>query len=234
MKNLFLIAILSSILCISCADNSKNKMIVEGEIIGLKKGTLYLQKIESGILSTVDSISLQGKSEYTLKSLVNNEELHFLSLNKESEMTIPFFGETGVITINTNLDNFVLKAKISGSKNQEILEKYNEISSKFQNQKLNLIKENFEAQKAKDQEKLDLIAKKSKIILRRKYLYTTNFAVMNSDSEVAPYLALNMLADANITLLDTINKSLSDKIKNSRYGKELNSFIEKIKETEVK
>jgi hypothetical protein len=41
-----------------------------------------------------------------------------------------------------------------------------------------------------------------------------------------------MLADANIKLLDTINKSLSDKIKNSRYGKELNSFVERIKLSE--
>jgi len=232
MKNILVPVILSIVLFISCTKNTKNKMLVQGEIVGLKKGTLYLQKIEEGVLSTVDSTKMNGNSLYSLESSINAAELHFLSLDKNNEMTIPFFGEIGTITINSNLDNFVRQAKISGSKNQEILDNYNKISSKFQDQNLDMIKENFEAQIAKDQEKIDELAKKSKKILRRKYLYITNFAIMNADSEVAPYLALTMLADANIKLLDTINKSLSDKIKNSRYGKELNSFVERIKLSE--
>lgn len=233
MKNTFLYTILSLVLFISCSDNSENKMLVQGDVVGLKKGTLYLQKIEDGVLSTVDSTVIKGNSSYSLESFINNAELHFLSLNKDNEMTIPFFGETGVITINTNLNNFVLQAKISGSKNQEILDNYNKISSRFQNQNLEMIKENFEAQKKKDQEKIDDLAKRSDKLLRRKYLYTTNFALTNSNSEVAPYLALTVLTNANIKLLDTINKSLSDEIKNSRYGKELNSFIQTIKESEL-
>ena len=232
MKNLFLPLLISVLLFTACADNAKNNMIVQGEITGLKKGTLYLQKIEEGLLSTVDSLKMKGTSTYSLGSSVNAAELYFLTLDKNSEMTIPFFGETGTITIDTNLDYFVLQAKISGSKNQEILDQYNKIASKFQNQNLEMIKENFEAQKEQDQEKIAALAKKSKQALRRKYLYTTNFALSNADSEVAPYLALTVLSDANIKLLDTINKSLSDKIKNSPYGKELNSFVEKIKETE--
>lgn len=234
MKNTVLLTLLSLVLFISCAEKSANKMIVQGEIKGLKKGTLYLQKIEEGVLSTVDSTEIEGNSTYSLESSLNAAELHFLSLNNDNEMTIPFFGETGTVTINTHLNHFVLQAKISGSKNQEILDNYNKISSKFQNQSLNMIKENFEAQKNKDQEKIDVLSKQAKDALRRKYLYTANFAVMNADSEVAPYLALTILADANVKLLDTINKSLSEKIKNSRYGKELNSFVEKIKSAEEK
>lgn len=230
MKNLILLTFISTFLIMSCSkDNSKNTMIVKGEITGLKKGTLYLQKIEEGVLSTVDSIYLDGTATYSLTSKKNSGELYFLSLNKNSENTIPFFGDTGEISINTQLDNFVLRAKISGSENQEILDEYNKISSKFQNQNLDMIKDNFEAEKEKNQEKLEQLAEKSKLILRRKYLYTTNFAVRNKDSEVAPYIALTQLADANIKLLDTINNSLTEEIKNSRYGKELNSFIEKIK-----
>lgn len=233
MKNLILISLISTLLFTSCSkDNSKNTMIVKGDITGLKKGTLYLQKIEDGILSTVDSSYLKGTGLYNLNSTINSSELHFLSLNKDNEKTIPFFGEPGEITINTNLENFVLQAKISGSKNQEILDQYNQVSSRFQNQNLDMIKENFEAQKDKNQEKIDELAAQSKKLLRRKYLYTANFALNNSDSEVAPYLALTMLADANIKLLDTINNSLTLEIKNSRYGKELNSFIEKIKSAE--
>ena len=64
-----------------------------------------------------------------------------------------------------------------------------------------------------------------------KYLYTTNFALRNADQEIAPYLALSELFDANIKLLDTINNSLSAPIKTSKYGKQLADYVEKIKES---
>lgn len=233
MKNLILISFISTLLLMSCnTNNSTNSMVVKGEVKGLKKGTLYLSKIENGIFSTVDSSYIEGTSSYSLHSTINAAELHFLTLNKANEKAIPFFGEPGEITINTDLANFDRHAKISGSKNQEILDEYNKISSRFTNQNLEMIKENFEAEKEKNQDKIDNVAEKSKQLLRRKYLYTINFALNNSDSEVAPYLALTMLADANIKFLDTINNSLTQEIKNSRYGKELNSFIEQIKSTE--
>ena len=51
----------------------------------------------------------------------------------------------------------------------------------------------------------------------------------NRESEVAPYLALSEIYDANVKWLDTINNSLTPKIKGSKYGKELQIFIDKIK-----
>jgi hypothetical protein len=45
-------------------------------------------------------------------------------------------------------------------------------------------------------------------------------------------LALTALTDANIQLLDTIQKSMSDRVKKSVYGKELNAFLVKIKENQ--
>jgi hypothetical protein len=232
MTKQFLFSLLTVALLISCSKNQQNEMLVQGEIKGLKKGTLFLQKIQDGVLSTVDSLIIKGDGNYELSSIVESAELYFLSLNKSNEKTIPFFGEAGIITINTNLNYFVFQAKISGSKNQEILDIYNKMSDKFKNQNLDMIKENFDAQIAKNQEKLDALAKKSKQQIKREYLYTTNFAINNADSEVAPYLALTKLSNANIMLLDTINKSLSEKIKNSTYGKELNAYVEQIKKSE--
>jgi len=232
MTKQFLFSLLTVALLISCSKNQQNEMLVQGEVKGLKKGTLFLQKIQDGVLSTVDSLIIKGDGNYELSSIVESAELYFLSLNKSNEKTIPFFGEAGIITINTNLNYFVFQAKISGSKNQEILDIYNKMSDKFKNQNLDMIKESFDAQIAKNQEKLDALAKRSKQQVKREYLYTTNFAINNADSEVAPYLALTKLSNANIMLLDTINKSLSEKIKNSTYGKELNAYVEQIKKSE--
>ena len=104
--------------------------------------------------------------------------------------------------------------------------------SKINNRNLDLIKEQFDARIAGDTVKLDSITKISDNFLKRKYLYTVNFALNNKDSEVAPYLALTEIYNAHIKLLDTINNSLTPKIKGSKYGKELESFIENIKKNE--
>lgn len=231
MTKQLLLSIITLALLISCSKTQQNNMFVQGEIKELKKGTLYLQKISDGALATVDSLVVNDDGKYKLAANVKSSELYFLTLNKSSENTIPFFGEAGTININTSLKHFIFQAKISGSHNQEVLDKYNKIATRFKNQNLDIIKENFEAQMAKSQEKLDALTKRSKQLIRREYLYTTNFAISNSDSEVAPYLALTKLTNANIKLLDTINNSLSDRIKASTYGKELNTFIEEIKKS---
>ena len=54
MKREFLIFSLL-ILTFSCSTNEK-KMIVSGNIDGLKKGTIYLQKQQDSIIVSIDSI----------------------------------------------------------------------------------------------------------------------------------------------------------------------------------
>ena len=49
---------------------------------------------------------------------------------------------------------------------------------------------------------------------------------------MSPYIALTELVDANIQLLDTVNNSLSEEIKVSKYGIQLDKFIQDIKSQE--
>jgi len=231
MKKLILISILA-VFVLSCTTKKHGTMEVTGAIKGLKKGTLYLQKIKDTLLVTVDSIKLNGDNHFTLSDDVKSPEIYYLTLKEVPSKKIQFFGEKGDITINTRLDRFITDAKIKGLKNQDLLDKYERMSSKFNNKKLDLVKADFDAQKAHDTPKIDSIDKVMKNLIIRKYLYTTNFAVRNANYSVSPYLALTQLYNANIKLLDTINNSLSKKVKNSKYGKKLNKFISKIKATE--
>jgi len=230
MKKIFFIAF-TILLIYSCKNENSNTMYVKGNIKGLKKGTIYLQKQIDSIIVSVDSVNINGSSEFLLTDVIESPEMYYLTLGK-SNKKIPFFGGKDTITINSNLDKFVRKAKITGSKNQTLLDEFFEIKNKFNNQNLDLIKENFEAKKSANQDSIISAEKKLKGLIRRKYLYTTNFAINNSTYEVAPYIALTELFDANIKLLDTINKALSVEVKNSKYGKQLDEFIAGIKENE--
>jgi hypothetical protein len=228
MKKLSLLIIL--LLTFSCAKESHDLTVI-ANIKGLKKGNVYLKKVKDTLLITVDSVNVNGDSKIQLTSELKSPQVFFLYLDKNNseDDRIAFFADKGVTEINTTLKNFVFDAKIVGSKQQKILEEYKLMMSKFNERNLNLIKENFEAQKDGDTSKYNTVQKDLDNLIKRKYLYTVNFALNNKDSEVAPYLALTEIYNAQVKYLDTIHSSLTSDIKNSLYGKELEAYIEKIK-----
>lgn len=226
------LGILLVCLIVACAKDADQLMTVKGTIKNLKKGTLYLQKTVDTVRVSVDSITLDGTGDFVLTDAVESPEMYFLTLDKSPEKTISFFGEEGVITIHTKLDRFNYASDIQGPTNQKLLEEYNEMKSQFVGKNLDLLKADFEAKRDMDSIRMDSVAKQIKKLTTNRYLYTTNFALRNSDHEVAPYLALSELFDANIRLLDTINNSLSASVKKSKYGKQLADYIKKIKEQE--
>lgn len=207
-------------------------MIVNGNIDGLKKGTLYLQKMKDSVLISVDSVQLNGEGVFTLIDNVESPEIYLLQLDNIEDKVIRFFGEKGEITISSKLPKFSFAAKISGSENQKILEEHQAMARKFNGKQLDLIKEKFDAQKENDTALIAKIEKEEDGLIKRNYLYTINFAINHSKNEVAPFLALTELYYANIKYLDTVNNSLSKKVKASKYGLDLQEFIQNIKKYE--
>ena len=225
------ISILFAILLIVSCAKEQHDLTVKTNIKGLKKGTVYLKKVKDTALVTVDSIAINGNSEFELHSDLKEPEVFFLYLDKNSSENdrIAFFADKGITEINTTLKNFVFDAKIKGAAQQKTWDDYKLTMSRFNERNLNLIKEKFEAQKDGDTSKFTNIQKEFDNLLKRKYLYTVNFALTHKDSELAPYLALTEIYNARVKYLDTINNSLTPKIKASKYGKELESFIKSIK-----
>jgi hypothetical protein len=130
------------------------------------------------------------------------------------------------------LDKFSYSVKITGSENQRLLEEHNEMLSKFNGRQLEIIKEQFEAQKENDSVKLSELETEEASLNRRKFYYTVNYAVNNASNEVAPYLALTELRFASSKILDTVNNVLSEQVRKSKYGIELARFIKARKELE--
>lgn len=228
MKKSLLLILL--VLVVSCAKETPD-LIVKGTIKGLKKGTIYLKKEQDTAMVTVDSVIINGIPDFELHSNIESPEMFFMYLDKNSseDDRIAFFADKGITEINTSMKNFVYDAKINGSTQQKVWEEYKLMVRKFNEKNLDLIKENLESQQAGDTSKISRIQQDYDNNLKRRYLYTVNFAINNKDSEVAPYLALTEIYNAKINLLDTINKSLTPKVKASKYGKELQKFVEKIK-----
>lgn len=229
MKKYLLLVLLVAI--VSCAKETTPDLIVKGTIKDLKKGTIYLKKEQDTAIVTVDSVIINGVSDFELHSNLESPEIFYLYLDKNSsdEDRITFFADKGVTEIHTTMKRFVYDAKINGSEQQKVWEKYKLMVAKFNEKNLDLIKEDLESQQKGDTSKINKIQQDYENNLKRRYLYTVNFAINNKDSEVAPYLALTEIYNAKINLLDTINNSLTPEVKASKYGKELQRFVDEIK-----
>ena len=230
MKKILVIGLL--LLIVACSKEKElGNMVVQGKIKGIKKGTLYLKKMRDTLIVSVDSIRLFGKDSFTLSDNITSPEMYFLSLD-QNQSTLSFFGEEGIITINDQVEKFGISPVIEGSSNQKILESYKEVAKKFQGKQLDLLAANMQAQKDSDLETSQSLRKQAEKQNLKKYIYTINFALNNSDSEAAAFITLTELVNANVKYLDSINNSLTKKVQQSFYGKKLKEFIADIKETE--
>jgi len=222
-------------LLISCT-NSENEMSLDGNVRGLKKGTLYLQKIKDSTLVTVDSIVVNGNSSFSFSETILEPEVYYLHIRLENGILqddrIAFFAEANPITINTTLKNFEVDAKIMGSINQDKLVLYNKIINRYTNQNLELIEDSFSARIKGNDSLATSIDKSQKSIIAKKYLATISFAFSNNDFEISPYLMVNRVSNTRIIYLDSVYNNLTPKIKDSKYGKDLESLIQLRKKNE--
>lgn len=219
-------------LLVSCAsDDPRAIMTVEGNIAGLKKGTLYLQHIPDSALVNLDSVEINGDGNFSLKTRLSEPDVYYLYLksadNNELDDRIPFFGEPGPVRINSRWNAFESEARIEAGEMQKKFEQFRENLSRFNLQELELAREMVALQLPRDSTLLDSLQRASERILKRRYLYAINFALNNRDSYMAPYIAWAEVPDANPKLLDSIYRALPPEIASSKYGKKLQGLLEK-------
>lgn len=230
----FILAFSTLLILASCnKEVSKTNLHLTGNIKGLKKGTLYIQRVVDTSLVAIDTIKIDGSSKFETDIDLKSAEMLYLFLDRgvtnSMDNNILFFAEPGNMNIDTNLDSYLSSAKITGSKNQEKYEEYRKINSRFIDENLDMIEKKFNAIKSNNSKALDSVNAKQDNNTKRKYLFATNFAINNREYEIAPYIALSEIYDINIKYLDTIQKSMSPKVAQSLYGKKLTQYVAKIK-----
>ena len=219
--------ILFLLFIIGCVDESQ-KSTINLDVKGLKKGTLVLKKLSDSSFVKLDSFIVNSGDKINFSLLLDQPEMLFidLKLNEGSDIkTLNFFAEKSKIDIVTNLENFGYELVVKGSKNDSIYRNYISLNKKFNDQKLDLFKRSFEKSKSNDLDSLKIIEDLVVNINKRQFLHNANFAVRNSEFELSPYIALTDLYESK-KILDTVYKSLSKRIKNSKYAKKLKSIID--------
>ncbi len=223
---------LISFLVLACQDKETN-FTLNGKVDGLRKGTLYLQRVKDSFVIDLDSIHIRGEESFSLKTNLKEPEILFVYLDKgvgeNSDNIVEIFAEPGTLNFKTDLKEFSYNAKIEGSTNHKLLQDYFAVIKKFNDERLDIVEASFKAYQDQDEEETKAIQKKFNQLLKRKYLYTVNFAINNKDYEVAPYIMITEAFDANVKYLDTVYNSLPKPIKKSRYGKTFKNLIKERK-----
>ncbi|MBC5834626.1 DUF4369 domain-containing protein [Flavobacterium sp. F372] len=238
MKKIFTIVIITLLVACSKSDNKTGNVELTGNVEGLKQGKLYIQQLKDTNLVIIDSIIISGESNFETKFQIEEPQMLFLSLDRGTtesiDNSIHFFAEPGKMKIETTLQGFYANAKISGSENQKVYEKYLKIKTNLNDENLVLLAKEIKNNVIKNAAITEEINNKRDKLTVRKYLYTANFALVNPKYEVSPYITLTEIPDANLKLLDTISKTLDPKVAKSKYGKRLNEWIKERKSTEEK
>ncbi|MDC3050790.1 DUF4369 domain-containing protein [Bacteroidota bacterium] len=218
----------------NCTNELGKNLTISGNIKGLRKGKLYLQKyINDTILIDIDSLKIDGVENFEFNDSLDQAQFYFLTLKKDETDTtmnkIPFFAERGEIKITTRLNTFLSSARIEGSENQILWEEYLTVIRKFNNQNIDLVKKYLEKKGEFDTDKRNqLFERKSNLINRKKTLYSLNFAMNNSGKEISAYIGLYELNNVSKKYLDSLYSSLEIKIKNSFYGNKLKKKLENL------
>jgi hypothetical protein len=235
-----IVLVLSIMTLIACKDDKKENtnLHLSGNIKGLSQGKLYIQQLKDSTLAVIDSITIKGDSKFEIDLKIDGPEMLYIFLDRGQTNSIDnnlqFFAEPGNMTIETTLDAFFANAKVTGSKNHDLYVEFNEMKSKFNDKKMALIEQEFKNISENKSKNNDSIIDANNKLIRKRYLYTANFASIHGDKEIAPYLALSEIADINIRYLDTIESKMKPEVAKSKYGKMLKSYIEQRKKTETK
>ncbi|BDW91505.1 DUF4369 domain-containing protein [Allomuricauda sp. XS_ASV26] len=230
MMKRILFVLLFGITLVACEKSTENTMIVNGNIKGLKKGTLYLQKLQDSTIANVDSLEIKGDGKFSFSTEVGDPEVFYLYLKKEDNNDINdrinFFGESGTIVINTAWNTFDTDVKISGSKSHEKLLEFYDMVSKFNIRELALAQQAVLPEYQEDSVALDSIQSLINKNTVSRYRYALNFGLNNGDSYATPYIMLTEAREANPKYLDSIYKGLSPEVAASKYGKKFKDFLD--------
>ena len=71
------ISLISLTLFIICCNSNPNQMIVTGNVDGLRKGTIYLQKQLDSTIISLDSTKIKGNSNFKLNTVIDEPDIYY-------------------------------------------------------------------------------------------------------------------------------------------------------------
>lgn len=229
MKKLFPIFLFLLVMA-ACQSNS-SKFTVSGTIAGVDSGFVYLVKAEAGKPVVVDTAKIE-KGAFEFEGTAGTPELTYLRLNDRDYFS-QFFLENAQINVVSYKDS-LRATKVTGSPTTDIFNTYVDEVTKL-NKKMREYQGDYQKAAATgNQEEMDRIKIDIEAASDNMGVYAKNFVRENSNSIVAPFIALSQLAGhLEYEEMKTLVDGFAPELASSEYVVQLNEMLQKEAKTAI-
>lgn len=234
MKKVLLMAVAAGFL-VACNKNSGYTL--SGELTGFTDGTkVYLSKIEEQDLVKIDSTEIKD-GKFSFAGEVAEVEYSFIEINEVPQpLQIPFILENGEIKLVAD-KNDLQNSKVTGTKNNDDLMKFNEVSyqigkeiEEFQQANMQKFQE---ASMNNDQATIESLMQEMEAKQNKLFDEAKNYISNNKDSYVSVLLLAQIGANLETKELSEKFHALSTPVKETKLGKEIAERLKTSEATEV-
>ncbi len=228
MRKIGLFLLIGAVL-ISCKGKT-DSYTINGKIVGIDSGTIYLQKFAVSDWVKIDSAQLQ-KGSFTFKGKIGLPEMWFLTV-KDKQVFLPVFVENANINVEVFADS-VDKANISGSATHELYKKYQKQSDSLNKLMEVCYKDYKAASDAKDTLKMKKADSASESLDKAVKANVIAFAKANPASVVGPYLIMRSAWQFDLPELEGVVVSFDTSLNSSSYVETIKKRIDVLKSVEI-
>jgi len=222
MKNFALLFVFAGMLA-SCQVGSK-KYTISGSIAGLDSGIVYLMKAQAGQPVTLDTADVKGGNFKLDGEADVPAELHYLRLN-DREYFAQFFLDNANIKVQAYKDS-LQASKVTGSPTTDIFNTYiGELNA--MGKKMNQYRQEYsQAVSSGNQQEVERIKADIEATSDNMLVYSKNFVKENSNSVVAPFIAISQLAQQlEYEELKSLVDTFPSELDSSLYTMELKKML---------
>jgi len=228
MKKFALLLLIGTIL-VSCA-GKKDSYTINGKIIGIDSGTVYLQKYNVSEWVKIDSGTLQ-KGTFTFKGKIGLPEMWFVTV-KDKQVFLPLFVENSDITVEVYADS-VDKTNITGSATHDLYKKYQKQSDSLNKLMEACYKDYKAAKDANDTLKMKKADSVSESLDKAVKANTITFAKANPSSVVGPYLIMRSAWQFELPELEEVSAVFDTSLNSSSYVETIKKRIDILKAVQI-
>lgn len=216
---------------VSCTRQTGDSYQIEGEIVGVQSGKVYLQKAVNGSLRSVKYCELKnGRFIFTGKQKL--PEVYYLNLNGKS-CVAQFFVENSQIKIKSYPDN-IDQEEVEGSESNNLFSTFKAGVKEHEIRIDKLEQEIAIWSMTGQQDKLNTEMKELDAANADFKDYIVHFVQNHQDSSVAPFVILwKLLPMVEVKELENITRQLSSKLKESDYVSQINQIIRQQKNIDI-
>lgn len=207
---------------VSCTSQKSDEFLIQGKVRGEKVEKVYLQKIVESNLQSIDSAVVEN-GIFKFTGTISSPDIYYIGLDENR--FISFFNEPSKIEVDFHTDSLA-NPHVTGSKSDKDYRDYLTMVEKQRSVQVGLYTAYNEASRNADSVKMKELEKEFEASDEAQKVEIMSFINSNSNSYVAPYVALRHAYVMELEDMEKVYNSFGKEVAASNFATLLNERIE--------